>query len=44
MDTAFQNLMRPSVTQLQPSLIRRVANAAMGREDVIPLRGGQIGT
>lgn len=37
----FQHVMRPSVAQLQPSLIRQVANGAMGREDVIPLWFGE---
>ncbi len=32
---------RPSVLRLQPSLIRKLANAAMGREDVIPLWFGE---
>ncbi len=32
---------RPSVKQLQPSLIRKLANNAMGREDVIPLWFGE---
>jgi aspartate/methionine/tyrosine aminotransferase len=32
---------RPSVGQLQPSLIRKLANGAMGRDDVIPLWFGE---
>ena len=32
---------RPSVLRLQPSLIRKIANAAMGRDDVIPLWFGE---
>ena len=32
---------RPSVLRLKPSLIRKLANAAMGRNDVIPLWFGE---
>ena len=32
---------RPAVRALQPSLIRKLANAAMGRTDVIPLWFGE---
>ena len=32
---------RPSVNALQPSLIRKVANAAIGKTDVIPLWFGE---
>ena len=32
---------RPSVGQLQPSLIRQLANGAMGRDDVLPLWFGE---
>lgn len=32
---------RPSVEQLQPSLIRKLANKAMGRDDIIPLWFGE---
>ena len=32
---------RPTVQALQPSLIRKVANAAIGRDDVIPLWFGE---
>lgn len=36
-----EHLLRPSVRQLQPSLIRQVANAAIGRQDIIPLWFGE---
>ena len=32
---------RPSVQALQPSLIRKLANSAIGRTDVIPLWFGE---
>ena len=38
---AIQTTLRPSVQQLHPSLIRQVANGAIGRQDIIPLWFGE---